>query len=143
MALSSNCDSADNDDTADQLLGIYSINSYLSAPGDKDKKGHSPVATFTLGVGWDQFGHHHLAPLPFSQGEALAASERFEGPCEVILNWLRLTSAETTVLFRRSSPHTFSVSIIPSPGFCNCFLSLQISRVGRSYPLLHYPLLVC
>ena len=79
MALSSNCDSADNDDTAEQLLGIYSINSYLSAPGDKHKKGHSPVATFTLGVGWDQFGHHHLAPLPFSQGEALADSEKFEG----------------------------------------------------------------
>lgn len=41
MALSSNCDSTDNDDTTDQLLGIYSINSYLSAPGDKHKKVHS------------------------------------------------------------------------------------------------------
>ena len=55
MALASNCDSTDNDDTTDQLLGIYSTNSYLSAPGDKHKKVHSPVATFTLGVGWDQF----------------------------------------------------------------------------------------
>lgn len=85
MALSSNCDSTDNDDTTDQLLGIYSINSYLllqetntrKSTVDKHKK--CPVATFTLGVGWDQFGHHHLAPLPSSQGEALEDSERFEG----------------------------------------------------------------